>query len=41
MRWSNQRNLLYDGWVEMEVSLNSESQNFVTVPFPVTSENLE
>ena len=27
--------------MEVEVSLNNESQNFVTVPFFVTSENLE
>ena len=40
-RWGNERKLPYDGWVEVEVSLKKESQNSVTVPFLVTSENLE
>ena len=33
VRWSNQRKLPYDEWVEVEVSLNNESQNPVTVLF--------
>ena len=41
VRWGNQRKLPYDGWVEVEVSFNNESQSSVTVPFLVTSENLE
>ena len=41
MRWDNLRKLPYDEWVEVEGSLNNESQNSVTVPFLVTSENLE
>ena len=41
VKWGDQRKLSYDEWVEVEVSLNNESQNFVTVPFLVTSENLE
>ena len=41
VRWGNQRKLLYDGWMEVEVFLNNESQNSVTVPFLVTSENLK
>ena len=40
VRWDNQRKLPYDGWVKVE-PLNNESQNSVTVPFLVTSENLE
>ena len=41
VRWGNERKLPYDGWVEVEVSLKKESPNSVTVPFLVTSENLE
>ena len=41
VRWGNQRKLLYDGWVEVEVPLNNESKNSVTVPFLVTFGNLE
>ena len=37
----NQRKLPYDGWVEVEVSFNNESQSSVTVSFLVASENLE
>ena len=40
VRWGNQRKLPYDGWVEVEVSLNNQSKNFVIVPYLVTSENL-
>ena len=41
MRWGNQRKLPYDRRVEVGVSLNNESKNFVPVPFLVTSEKLE
>ena len=41
VRWGNQRKLLYDGWVEVEVPLDNESKNSVTVPFLVTFGNLE
>ena len=33
VRWGNQRKLPYDGWVEVEVPLNNENQNSVTVSF--------
>ena len=41
VRWGNQRKLPYDGWVEVEVSFNNESQSSVTVQFLLTTENLE
>ena len=41
VRWGNQKKLPYDGWVEVEVSLNNESLNFVRVSLFVKPENLE